>query len=165
MITFCGDLPMPQIVQGSNLFKTSFLPASPENLLKVEMESLIKSIPRDICSKSLCHGGHSDSFEAAGIDQIKVGEIRFVIQSEAVERDPAFHRDPDRGNLLSVNPGPSVQRIPFGRDAKIGQGPDDDLFKLFYISDELPTVCPEVKDRVNDELPWAVISNLPPLSM
>jgi hypothetical protein len=39
---------------------------------------------------------------------------------------------------------------------------DDDFFKLFYISDKLPTVFLEVKDRVNDELPWAVISDISP---
>jgi hypothetical protein len=124
------------------------------------MDSLIKSIPRDIRSESFCHRDHSDSFEAAGIDQIEVSEIRFDIQSETMERDPAFHRDSHGGNLLSVNPDPPVERIPFARDAKVRQSPDNDFFKLFYVPDKLPTVFLKVKDRVNDELPWAMVGDI-----
>src|SRR5262245_26830155 len=41
------------------------------------------------------HGGDAQVADAAGMDEVEVREIGIDVQGEAVERDPAAHRDAD----------------------------------------------------------------------
>ena len=69
-------------------------------------------------------------------------------------------RDTDRGQLVVAGPDTGQTGYPRGSDPERKGGPHEHRFKIAHVSMDIAAVGTQVKDRVADDLPWAVVGDI-----
>lgn len=134
-----------------------------EDVAEIAGDGFGDAVEGDWCAEFLRHRGDGLGGEAAGDDELKVGEIRVDVEGEAVRRYGAGNVDADGGDLCRFcRGGPDTSELgdTRGGDAEVGAGTDEGFFHFANELDRAEGFAlafwggegAEIEDRVADEL-------------
>ncbi len=118
-------------------------------------------------AQNFCHGCDAVFPNAAGNDPVEMRKIGIDVEREAVHRDPARTFDSDGGDFarlrsVAFDPNACIAGKPLCRNLKIGKRANENFLDIAKIAVQIGAMrcLLEIKNRIADELPKAVIRNV-----
>ena len=97
-------------------------------------------------------------------DQLKVVQIGRDVEGKTMHRHPAGDSYPEGRQLIAIDPDADIRIVVVvaRRDQpKLGRGSNQDLLKITDIASDVAAVRREINDRITDQLPRAMIGDVP----
>jgi len=116
--------------------------------------------------ENLLNGGDGTAGEAAGDDEVEVGEVRVDVERDAVHGNTTANANSEGANLVELagdgDPDADGLGVGLRGEVEFGEGGDDGLLEAANVGTDGELVVEEANDGVGDNLAGAVEGDIAP---